>query len=130
MSARGSLARLALLIALPLVLAAAHAAAAPSKPIDPANMDTSVKPGDDFFLYANGAWLKKNPIPADQTEWGGFIQLYENNHAVLHDILESAANSRSAAAGSAEQLAGDFYASALDSARVEAAGATPIADEL
>ena len=45
-------------------------------------MDTSVKPGDDFFHYANGTWLKNNPIPADQTRWGSFNALEERNKAV------------------------------------------------
>ncbi len=132
MSARSPFLRsAAFAVLLALVPAAAHAAtAAKWKPIDPANMDLSVKPGDDFFLYANGTWLKNNPIPADQTEWGGFIQLYENNNAVLHDILEGAAKAKAAPAGTPMQLSGDFYASAMDSARVETLGATPIADEM
>jgi putative endopeptidase len=100
------------------------------KPLDPANMDTSVRPGDDFFLYANGSWLRANPIPADQTEWGGFVQLDENNSAVLHDLLEGAARKTGAAKGSPEQLVGDFYATAMDSARADALGAKPLADEL
>ena len=44
------------------------------KYIDPANMDMSVKPGDNFYLYANGGWLKKNPVPASKTRWGGWVR--------------------------------------------------------
>ena len=121
-------------VAFTLVLAPLHAAAVPaatsSKPIDPANMDRSVKPGDDFFRYANGGWLERNPVPADESRWGAFSQVLEHNAQVLRQVLEAAVAKRDAARGSAEQLAGDFYASAMDSAGIEAAGLKPLADEL
>ena len=90
--------RLVPVLALALVLAApAHGATQP-KPLDPANLDTSVKPTDDFFRYANGGWMKSHPIPADQTDWGGFTELFENNVAALHGILEDAAAQKNARA--------------------------------
>ena len=52
-----------------------------TKPLDPANMDLSVKPNVDFYQYANGGWLKNNPIPADQTIWASFQILREKNLA-------------------------------------------------
>ena len=61
------------------------------KLLDPANMDLSVNPGDNFFFYANGTWLKNNPIPATETRWGSFNELQENNYKALHELLESAA---------------------------------------
>ncbi len=119
------------LLALALLAAApALAADTKHKPLDPANMDTGIRPGNDFYLYANGAWLKRNPIPADQTEWGGFVLLAENNSAVLHTILEDAAKKGGAAEGSPQQLVGDLYASSMDSARADREGAKPLADEL
>ena len=63
--------------------------------------------------------MKSHPIPADQTDWGGFTELFENNVAALHGILEEAAAQKSAPKGSPEQLVGDFYASAMDSARAD-----------
>src|SRR5258708_6479105 len=51
----------------------------PTKYIDPANMDPSVKPGDNFFEYANGNWVKNNPIPAKETRWGSFGILAQVN---------------------------------------------------
>lgn len=51
--------------------------------IDPANMDVTVKPGDNFYLYANGAWLKKTPIPASKTRWGSFDALAEESSLAL-----------------------------------------------
>ena len=120
----------ALLAAMALTPPAVLAARQQTKPIDPANMDTKVRPGYDFFLYANGAWLKANPIPADQTEWGGFVQLDENNTEILRGILEKAVAQKNAAPGSPAQLVGDLYASAMDSARADAEGVAPIAAEL
>src|SRR4051812_36351160 len=55
------------------------------------NMDTSVDPCTNFYLYSCGGWMKANPIPSDQTRWGRFNQLAEDNLAVLHSILEEAA---------------------------------------
>ncbi len=52
---------------------------APVKYIDPANIDTRVKPGDNFYLYANGNWLKNNPVPASKTMWGSFNVLYDSS---------------------------------------------------
>ncbi|HEY6867052.1 MAG TPA: M13 family metallopeptidase [Candidatus Eisenbacteria bacterium] len=128
-------AALALAFALAFHAAAAHAATSPAapagaRPIDPANIDTSVRPGDDFFRYANGKWLETHPIPPDESRWGAFSELIEHNQEVLHDILEAAAKRGGAAPGSAPQLAGDFYASAMDSAAIEAAGTRPLEEEL
>lgn len=96
------------------------------KLLDPANMDTTVKPGDNFFLYANGTWLKNNPVPASETRWGSFNQLVENNYKALHDLLEEAANKKDAAAGSAEQKVGDYYRTGMDSVAIDKAGITPL----
>ncbi len=95
------------------------------KLLDPANMDTTVRPNDNFYLYANGAWLKANPIPADQTRWGSFSELVENNNNALRQLLDDAAKSK-AAAGSKEQMAGDLYQSGMDSASVDKAGIAPL----
>ena len=103
---------------------------AQTKPIDPANMDTTVKPCDDFFHYVNGNWLKKNPIPAAYNQWGSFTILQENNGEVLHAILEDAKNDAAAPAGSNKHKIGDFYASGMDSAAIEALGWKPIAEDL
>ena len=101
-----------------------------SKPIDPANIDASVKPCDDFFRYANGTWIKNNPIPPAFDQWGSFNILADQNSDVLHGILEDAAADKSAPAGSNRQKIGDFYASGMDSAAIEARGWKPIANDL
>lgn len=89
------------------------------------NLDSTVKPGSDFFLYANGGWIKKNPIPADQSSWGIGHLVIEENLKRLRDISEKAA-ATNAAKGSAEQKIGDFWATAMDSAAIEKAGLRPI----
>src|SRR5437762_6850890 len=65
------------------------------KPIDPSNMDPSVKPADDFFLYANGGWIKRTEIPPEYSRWGSFNQLIEHNNDALHAIAEKAAKAKS-----------------------------------
>ncbi|MCB0697056.1 MAG: M13 family metallopeptidase [Chitinophagaceae bacterium] len=93
--------------------------------IDPANMDTTVSPGDNFFYYANGGWLKNNTIPESEARWGSFDILRENNMNALHTLLDEAAKS-SAAQGTAEQKVGDFYKSGMDTTAIDAAGIKPL----
>ena len=102
----------------------------PAKLIDPANMDTSVRPGDNFFEYANGQWLKNNPIPDKETRWGSFNELQEFNAQAVKGILEDLATKENLEAGSVESRVHDFYLSAMDSASIEALGASPIHEEL
>ncbi|MEO6831391.1 MAG: M13 family metallopeptidase [Chitinophagaceae bacterium] len=99
------------------------------KLLDPANIDTTVKPGDNFYLYANGTWLKNNPIPADQTRWGSFNELQENNYKALHELLLTAEKSN-AAAGTKDQMVGDLFKSGMDSVAIDKAGLTPLKDQL
>jgi putative endopeptidase len=97
------------------------------KVLDPANMDLSVKPGDNFFQYANGTWLRNNPIPATESRWGSFNELQENNYAALHTLLDSAARIKNAPKGSITQKVGDFYRIAMDSAAINKLGIKPLA---
>ena len=93
--------------------------------IDLSWLDRTCKPCTDFFQFADGNWIKQNPIPAAYTSWGSFNILAENNRNVLHDILETAAKTN-APAGSNDQKIGDYYASCMDTAAIEAAGTTPL----
>ena len=91
-------------------------------PIDPKNMDTSVKPEDDFYLFANGGWIKSNPMPPEYSRWGSFNELVEKNNDALHEIAEKAAAAtpkdakKPKAASPDVQKVGDFYASGMDEA--------------
>jgi putative endopeptidase len=97
--------------------------------VDPKNFDLAVKPQDDFYHYANGAWLKSNPIPAEFSRWGGFIVLQEENQKNLHAICERAA-AKGGAGNALEKMVGDFFTSGMDEAAVNAAGAKPLQPEL
>jgi len=101
----------------------------PVKFIDPANMDLSVKPGDNFFEYANGNWIKNNPIPAKETRWGSFGILAQVNTDRILGLLADVSKT-SHAAGSLEQRVGDLYASAMDSASIDKRGFDPITPAL
>ena len=96
---------------------------------DTANLDKSCKPCDDFYQFAMGGWMKANPIPPAYSTWGSFSQLVDKNQQNLRQILE-AAEKQQAVAGSNEQKIGDFYASCMDTAAIEAAGTKPIDAEL
>ncbi|HEX7115545.1 MAG TPA: M13-type metalloendopeptidase [Steroidobacter sp.] len=93
------------------------------------NIDASVRPQDDFYRYVNGRWLDATQIPPDRSNYGAFSLLQEEAERDLKAILEEAAASR-AAPGTDEQKVGDFYASFLDEATVEARGLQPLAAEL
>jgi putative endopeptidase len=94
--------------------------------LDPENLDSSISPAEDFFLFANGNWLKNNPIPASETRWGSLNILEENNYQVLHELLEKAALNTEREVGSPDQKVGDFYRSGMDTVAIEIAGLTPI----
>ncbi len=109
----------------PTSAAAPPATSAPVHGIDLADMDRSVRPGDDFFAYANGTWLKTHEIPADRAAWGASGELGERLLSQTRTLLEAAAKS-SAAPGTLERKVGDFYASAMDEAAAEKLGLTPL----
>ncbi|MEJ5993601.1 M13 family metallopeptidase [Pedobacter sp. Du54] len=92
---------------------------------DTAGMDTTVNPGDNFFEYANGKWMKTTVIPDDQSGWGSFYTLNEENVKNLKGILEDAEKA-GAANGSVQQKLGDYYASGMDTVTIEKLGAEPL----
>jgi putative endopeptidase len=102
---------------------------AESHGVDLTILDKTCKPCEDFFNYANGEWLKKNPVPAAYPSWGRFNELAERNREQLRGILERAAADSKAASGSNAQKIGDFYASCMDEKQINAAGAKPLDPE-
>ncbi|MEP6937814.1 MAG: M13 family metallopeptidase [Chthoniobacterales bacterium] len=97
-------------------------------PLDRNNMDLSVKPQDDFYSYANGGWMKRNPVPPEFARWGAGNELQERNNDALHRIAEKAA-AETPQPGSDLQKVGDFYASGMDEKAIDEARTKPIADE-
>ncbi len=97
--------------------------------VTPANFDLSVKPQDDFYRFVNGTYLKNTPIPPAYSSWGSHAELTERNQTALHTLAEAAA-AKGAQGSAIERLVGDFYASGMDEAAINAAGATPLQPEL
>lgn len=93
---------------------------------DTAGMDTSVHPGDNFFMYANGTWIKNSVIPDDQSGWGSFYTLYDENLKKMRTILDELSAKTDHKFGSNEQKVGDFYESGMDTAAIEKAGYDPL----
>ena len=115
---------------IPIVLFAAAPMAAGAQTqftsgIDLKNLDTSVKPGEDFYQYACGGWMKNNPLPAAYSRFGSFDQLAQNNNkrvnSILTDLLKGTYT-----AGSTEQKLSDFYKLAMDSVRRNKEGVQPV----
>lgn len=93
------------------------------------NIDSTIKPGDDFFRYANGGWIKKTPIPASESGWGIGNLVYEENYNRKRKINEDAVAAK-AAEGTITQKIADFWISGMDSAAQDKAGFSPLQPEL
>lgn len=90
-----------------------------------ANLDTTVSPGVDFFQYANGGWLKRNPIPNTESSWGIGNVVREQLYLNLRNINEQSA-AASSAPGTDQQKIGDFWATAMDTAKADRLGIHPL----
>src|SRR6476661_10515223 len=109
-----------------------------AKPVDAANNDPSVKPADDFFLYANGGWIKRTEIPPEYSRWGSSNQLIEQNNDALHEIAEKASKTKVDASPSRTggttapevQKVGDYYASGMNEKTIDQMRIKPLQDEL
>ncbi len=97
--------------------------------LDVSSMDKSIDPCVDFFAYACGGWIRKNPIPPDQSSWSVYGKLQDENEAQLHSILEGAAASGGERAPYLQKI-GDYYASCVDEKGIEEQGTTPLKEPL
>lgn len=97
--------------------------------IDLANLDQTVKPGESFYQYACGGWMKAHPLTDEYASYGSFEVLAENNNKQLRDLIEAMANGEHAE-GSLEQKIGDLYNIAMDSVKQNKEGYAPIKADL
>jgi endothelin-converting enzyme/putative endopeptidase len=116
--------RLAIVLLMPLLPALMAQESLP-RGVDPAAIDRSTKPCEDFYQHACGAWIKNNPIPGDQSSWGRFHELQERNRETLRSILE-AAKSGDQKRSDIERQIGDFYTSCMDEPAINARGLEPV----
>ena len=110
------------LLSMPLATMAQHKVLGAG--IKAENMDLSVKPGEDFYLYACGGWMKNNPLPAAYSRYGSFDKLAEDNSKRINSILTELSQKKSEN-GSLEQKIGDLYNIAMDSVRRNKDGVAP-----
>jgi putative endopeptidase len=99
-------------------------------PLDIASQDSAEKPQNNFYLFANGTWLKTTVIPPAQSSWGAFTTLRDSTTNRLHRILDSLSGITDAPRGSIAQQTGDLFVSAMDSVGIEKKGFLPVKAEL
>ena len=93
-------------------------------------IDSTAKPQNDFFEFANGTWLKNTEIPASQSIWGGMYTLGDKSLFQIRHILDSLSGEQQLQQGSTAQKVGDLFASAMDSTTIEQLGAAPIEPDI
>ncbi|PID90881.1 MAG: peptidase M13 [Bacteroidetes bacterium] len=119
-----------LLAGVALSLAACNGNDMKQQAIDPADLNTTVAPGDDFYEYSNGGWIAKAEIPADRARFGAFDVLQEETQERVKELLFAAADKQGDTTSMEWLQIGDFFRSGMDTTAIEEAGISPIAPDL
>lgn len=126
-----------LFLTLPIAIGAVAIFTGCSKPkkdtpkgFDRAMMDTTVAPQEDFYQYSVGKWLQENPIPDDQTLWGGFIMLREETNSQVKTIIDEAVKEKTTNPKTVAEKVGLFYSVGMDTAKIEERGLAPLKEEI
>ena len=112
------------------VLLIAGCSQKPDTAINKEFMDLTVNPGDNFYLYANGNWIKNNQIPDDRSSYGSFDIVRKETDKNIRTLLEEVAKNTTAEKGSIAQKIGDFYVTGMDTVKIEEQGIAPLKSEL
>lgn len=107
--------------------AAAMRAGSGHKGVELGDLDRAADACTDFYEFANGTWRAENPIPASMPQWSRRVAAREANRQRVQSLLDEVSEKKDSAPGSVEQLVGDYYASCMDDAAIDAAGLTPLA---
>jgi putative endopeptidase len=117
------------LVALAVAVSAPAQHSASEPVLDVSAMDKSADPCVDFYAYSCGGWIRKNPIPPDQSSWDTYSKLQDDNRAQLRTILEEAAKTNTTRDAVTQKI-GDYYASCMDEEAIEKLGAKPLSSDL
>jgi putative endopeptidase len=97
--------------------------------LDPSSMDKTIDPCTDFYTYSCGGWMKKNPIPPDQSSWSIYGKLQDESRAQLRELLESAAGASGERTAYTQKI-GDYYGACMDEAAIEQSGVKPLKQQM
>src|SRR5579883_2011510 len=95
---------------------------------DASALDRTANPCTNFYQFACGGWMARNPVPPDRARWGRFDELIDHNNAVLRDILQQASSSHPGRTPD-EQRIGDYYAACMDTATIDRKGISVLKPE-
>ncbi len=115
----------ALLLTAGVFFSCDHMKEGKEKALNPADLDTTVRPQEDFYLYANGGWIRRHPLPPDKSRYGTFDELQEQNDERLRRLIDEMEHAGHPAGSEARKIS-DFFLSGMDTVAIDVAGLQPL----